>query len=79
MRESAPAAGRRARATAYGSDLVVPGIVVVAATVTWLQTKVDIHFKRVEGKTNFEFRVVKEAANGSTLRELASMVSKLLK
>ncbi|MEU2925804.1 hypothetical protein ABZ636_12265 [Streptomyces sp. NPDC007251] len=61
-----------------GGELAVPGVVVLAGTVAWLQTKVDIRFKRGGGKTEFEFRLGKEAADGSTLRELAAVIARLL-
>ncbi|MEU8976599.1 hypothetical protein AB0D11_46980 [Streptomyces monashensis] len=61
-----------------GGELALPGVVVLAGTVAWLQTKVDIRFKRSGGKTEFEFRLGKEAADGSTLRELAATVARLL-
>ncbi|MBO8196156.1 hypothetical protein ITI46_31610 [Streptomyces oryzae] len=61
-----------------GGELAVSGVVVLAATAAWLQTKIDIHFKRGGGQTEFEFRLGKEAADGSTLRELAAAVARLL-
>lgn len=60
------------------AEIAGPGIVVLAALVTWLQTKVVIHIKRVNGKTEFEFRVAKEAATSATLKELASTIARLL-
>ncbi|MDH6145034.1 MULTISPECIES: hypothetical protein [Kitasatospora] len=60
------------------ADMAVSGVVVLGAVIAWLQTKVEIRFKRAGGKTEFEFRVRKEAADGTTLRDLASVVSRML-
>lgn len=59
-------------------EIAVPGLVVMAAVVTWLQTQVSVHIKRRNDKTEFEFRVAKEAASASTLKELASTVTRWL-
>ncbi|MFJ5927691.1 hypothetical protein ACIQF6_34355 [Kitasatospora sp. NPDC092948] len=61
-----------------GGELALTGVVVLAAVVAWLQTKVDIRFKRIDGRTEFEFRLLKQATDGTTLRTLAAAVARLL-
>jgi hypothetical protein len=63
--------------TRLGAELVEPSLVAMAGLVTWLQTKVDVRVKRKEGKTEFEFRVMKEAAPAAMLKELAAAVARL--
>ncbi|WP_328874480.1 hypothetical protein OHT76_32940 [Streptomyces sp. NBC_00287] len=63
--------------TRLGADLAVPALAAVAGVVAWLQTKVDVRIKRKDGKTEFEFRVVKEAASAGLLKELAGAVLRL--
>ncbi|MFF4753265.1 hypothetical protein ACWD5R_26730 [Streptomyces sp. NPDC002514] len=63
--------------TRLGADLVGPALAAVAGTVAWLQTKVDVRIKRKDGKTEFEFRVVKESAPAGLLKELAAVVMRL--
>ncbi|MFI6494527.1 hypothetical protein [Streptomyces sp. NPDC050564] len=63
--------------TRLGAELAVPAVAVLAGVVAWLQTKVDVRIKRKDGKTEFEFRVVKEAASAGVLKELAAAVLRL--
>jgi hypothetical protein len=63
--------------TRLRAELVEPSLVAMAGLVTWLQTKVDVRVKRKEGKTEFEFRVMKEAAPAAMLKELAAAVARL--
>ncbi|WP_329375411.1 hypothetical protein [Streptomyces sp. NBC_01483] len=64
--------------TQLSVDVVVTGAVVLAALVTWLQTKVDLRIRRRNGSTDFDFRLTKEAAETGTLRKLTSMLAELL-
>ncbi|WP_077799472.1 hypothetical protein [Streptomyces sp. JHA26] len=63
--------------TRLGAEIAVPALVAVAGVVTWLQTKVDVRIKHKDGKTEFEFRVGKEAASAAVLKELAAAVMRL--
>lgn len=63
--------------TRLGAELAVPAVVVLAGVVAWLQTKVDVRIQRKDGKTEFDFRVVKEAASSGVLKELAVAVLRL--
>ncbi|MFC6083690.1 hypothetical protein [Sphaerisporangium aureirubrum] len=60
--------------TRLGTELAAPAIVVLAAVVVWLQTKVDIRIKRKDGKTEFEFRVAKEAASAGLLKDIVKTI-----
>ncbi|MFI2206774.1 hypothetical protein ACH47Z_39885 [Streptomyces sp. NPDC020192] len=55
--------------TRLGADLAGPALAAVAGTVAWPQTKVDVRIKRKDGKTEFEFRVVKESAPAKSVRQ----------
>lgn len=55
----------------------MPSLAAVAAAVAWLQTKVNVRIKCKDGKTEFEFRVVNEAAPAALLKELAAAVMRL--
>ncbi|GAA1274432.1 5'-methylthioadenosine/S-adenosylhomocysteine nucleosidase family protein [Streptomyces javensis] len=59
-------------------EAAAEGAVVLGALVAWLQTKVDIEIKRKDSKTEFTFRLAKQAAPASLLRELAAAVDRLL-
>ncbi|OEJ22478.1 hypothetical protein [Streptomyces subrutilus] len=63
--------------TRLGTELVGPSLVAMAGLVTWLQTKVDVRIKRKDGRTEFEFRVTKESAPATVLKELAATVARL--
>ncbi|MFE5860237.1 hypothetical protein ACFQ77_06720 [Streptomyces virginiae] len=63
--------------TRLGAELVGPSLVTMAALVTWLQTKVDVRIKRKDGKTEFEFRVTKNTAPATVLKDMAAMVARL--
>ncbi|MER5908271.1 hypothetical protein ABT150_51190 [Streptomyces mirabilis] len=63
--------------TWLGVELAVPSLAAVAGAVAWLQTKVNVRIKRKDGTTEFEFRVVKEAAPAALLKELAAAVVRL--
>ncbi|MCX5327873.1 MULTISPECIES: hypothetical protein [unclassified Streptomyces] len=63
--------------TRLGAELVVPSLATMAGLVTWLQTKVDVRIKRKDGKTEFEFRVMKEVAPAAMLKGLAAAVARL--
>lgn len=63
--------------TRLGTELAVPAIAVLAGVIAWLQTKLDIQIKRKDGRTEFQFRVAKEAASDKVLKELAATVVRL--
>ncbi|MEU1411772.1 hypothetical protein AB0D09_10415 [Streptomyces sp. NPDC049097] len=63
--------------TRLSAEIAVTSLVTVAGVVAWLQTKVDVRIKRKEGKTEFEFRVVKEPASAGLLKDLAAAVLRL--
>lgn len=63
--------------TWLGVELAVPSLAAVAGAVAWLPTKVNVRIKRKDGKTEFEFRVVKEAAPAALLKEVAAAVVRL--
>ncbi|GGQ68287.1 hypothetical protein [Kitasatospora griseola] len=54
------------------------GDLALAVVVAWLQTKVDIRFQRIDGRIEFEFRLLKQATDGTTLRTLATAITRLL-
>jgi hypothetical protein len=59
-------------------EAVMVGVVVLAALISWLQTKVDIRITRVDGKVNFDFRVTKKAASDATIQHIAGSVRNVL-
>ncbi|MDT7802104.1 MAG: hypothetical protein QOI78_5537 [Actinomycetota bacterium] len=63
--------------TRLGAELALPATAVLAGLITWLQLKVDIRVERKDGKTEFEFRVAKEPASSSLLKDLAAAVLRL--
>ena len=58
-------------------ETAIVAAVVLAALVTWLQTKVHISVERVDGKTTFKFSLDKDATDPSLLKSLAEAVAKL--
>ncbi|KIQ66556.1 hypothetical protein TR51_03075 [Kitasatospora griseola] len=42
------------------------------------QTKVDIRFQRIDGRTEFELRLLSQAVDGTALRTLAAAITRLL-
>lgn len=63
--------------TRLGTELAVPAVAVLAAAVTWLQTKIDVRIKRKEGKTEFEFRIAKDVVPADVLKGLAASIVQL--
>jgi hypothetical protein len=59
-------------------EAAVTSAVVLAFLVSWLQTKVELRISRRDHKTEVDFSVSKEAADGQTLRMLASAVRTIL-
>jgi hypothetical protein len=76
-RTAAPVLADPPSDTRLGAGLAVPALVTVAAVVAWLQTKVDVRIRRKDGRTEFDFRVVKESAPAGLLKELATAVLRL--
>lgn len=59
-------------------EAAAAGIVLLAALVSWLQTKVDIKIHRKDGKTEFLFHLRKAAADPQTLNSLARTATRVL-
>ncbi|WP_128430552.1 hypothetical protein [Streptomyces cyaneus] len=59
-------------------ETAVTGIVVLAALVSWLQTKVEIKVHRKDGKTEFLFHLRKSAADPRTLRNVTETATQIL-
>ncbi|MEV7119471.1 hypothetical protein [Kitasatospora griseola] len=64
--------------TLPGPDLFTDRQVLLALQEITEQTKVDIRFQRIDGRTEFEFRLLKQATDGTTLRTLAAAITHLL-
>ena len=58
-------------------ETAVTGVVVLAALITWLQTKVDIRIRRKEGKTDFDFHLTKGASSERTVQSVAQVVTRI--
>jgi hypothetical protein len=58
-------------------ELAIAGAVLLGAVVSWLQTKVKIHYSRKDGKTQFEFDLEKRPASTSLLKNVVKSVSGL--
>ncbi|MEV0445560.1 hypothetical protein AB0I84_12165 [Streptomyces spectabilis] len=59
-------------------EAAVTGIVVLAAMITWLQTKVEIKIHRKDGNTEFLFHLRKSAARPQTLRSVTETATQIL-
>ncbi|MEU9365786.1 hypothetical protein AB0D78_29020 [Streptomyces avermitilis] len=59
-------------------EAAITGAVVLAALVGWLQMKISLHVWRKGDRTEFDFRVGKQAASPEVLRSVAETVSGLL-
>lgn len=59
-------------------EAAVVGVVVLAALIGWLQTKVDIRITRAEGNVDFDFRVAKKASSEETIRHIVDSVRNVL-
>lgn len=61
-----------------GVETAATDLVVLAAIVTWLQTKIDIRVKHQNSRWEFDFRLTKKPVPTSVLRRLAGTVSRIL-
>lgn len=61
-----------------GVETAATDLVVLAAIVTWLQTKIDIRVKRQDGGWEFDFQLTKKPVPVSVMRRLAGTVSRIL-
>lgn len=61
-----------------GIEAAAPGLVVTAAVVTWLQTKITIRVKHRDGGWEFDFHLHKQPVPTSVLRRLADTVTRVL-
>ncbi|GAA4235005.1 hypothetical protein GCM10022254_41240 [Actinomadura meridiana] len=61
-----------------GAETAATDLVVLAAIVTWLQTKIDIRVKHQDGGWEFDFQLSKKPVPISVLRRLAGTVSRIL-
>lgn len=59
-------------------ETAAAGIVVLAALISWLQTKVDIKVHRKDGKTEFLFHLRKAATDPETLKNIANTATQVL-
>ncbi|MBV6701900.1 hypothetical protein KV557_33165 [Kitasatospora aureofaciens] len=59
-------------------EAAVTGLVLLAALVSWLQTKVDIKIHRKDGRTEFLFHLRKAAADPDTLRSVTRTATRVL-
>lgn len=55
-------------------ETAVTTVVVLAAAISWLQTKVDIKIHRKNGKIEASFTLQKNAAAGNSLERLATLL-----
>ncbi|SNT53904.1 hypothetical protein SAMN05443665_10414 [Actinomadura meyerae] len=61
-----------------GTEAAATALVVIAALVTWLQTKISIRVRRRDGGWEFDFRLDKQPVPASVLRHLAEIVTRVL-
>ncbi|WP_329246411.1 hypothetical protein OG417_51620 [Actinoallomurus sp. NBC_01490] len=61
-----------------GAEIAATDLVVLAAIVTWLQTKIDVKVKHKDGGWEFDFQLTKKPVPVSVLRRLAGTVSRVL-
>lgn len=59
-------------------EAAVTSVVVLAALVSWLQTKISIKVSRKDGKTDFSFELGKAAAPPGLLRDLVATLARML-
>ncbi|MFD8595268.1 hypothetical protein ACFV1L_09725 [Kitasatospora sp. NPDC059646] len=52
------------------------GAVALVAAVTWLQTKIDLHLRRTEGRTDYDLRIGKQATDPTTVHTLADLAAR---
>ncbi|UPK67964.1 hypothetical protein [Chitinophaga filiformis] len=51
--------------------------VVLGCLVAWLQTKVHFHIKRENGKTEFEFQILKHKTSDSILQKIITVIQEV--
>ena len=61
-----------------GIETAATDLVVLAALVPWLQTKISIREKRKDGAWEFDFLVQKQAAPPEVITRLAATLTKIL-
>ncbi|SOD86637.1 hypothetical protein [Streptomyces sp. Ag109_G2-15] len=60
------------------TDSLYVSVAVVAAALTWLQTKFDLQVRRKNGRTDVELRVEKQPASDSLLKQVATALWSML-
>jgi hypothetical protein len=59
-------------------ELAIGGAVILGSLVAWLQTAIEIEILRKDGKSEFTFRMKKDATKGKTLTDIAKTIAKLI-
>jgi hypothetical protein len=59
-------------------ELALAGAVILGAVITWLQTKVEITVTKKNGKSEFYFKLNKDATDASLIKDVANSLVMLL-
>lgn len=59
-------------------ELASAGAIILGGLIAWLQTKIDIQVTRADGKTEFSFKLRKEAAGIDVVKQVARQVGGML-
>lgn len=61
-----------------GVEVADASVVVLGLLITWMQTKVDLHIRRRNGKVEFDFRIGKGATQGTSLAPVVDAIRETL-
>jgi hypothetical protein len=64
--------------TQMSLELAIGAAIVLGMLITWLQTKVDISVKHERGETSWHFKLHKDAADPTVIKDVVGTVSKLV-
>ena len=60
------------------AEVAAEGAIILGALIAWLQTTIDIKVSRVDGKTQFSFKVHKGSAGADVIKDATRQVGALL-
>jgi hypothetical protein len=60
------------------ADVAITSVVVLAALITWLQTKIEIKVQRKDGKVDFVFHLLKEKSSDGTIQSVIETINRTI-
>lgn len=60
------------------ADVAITSVVVLAALVSWLQTKIEIKVQRKDGKVDFVFHLLKAKSSDGTIQSIIETINRII-